>query len=103
MSYSFILKREASLEFSDAYVWYEEQQEGLGEFFNAMVEEKLKKICKNPFHYKISYKKFHEALTDKFPFLIVYFIDEQNKLIVVTAIFHTSRNPKKKFKRTTLK
>jgi len=103
MNYSFILKREASKEFSDGFVWYEEQQEGLGELFNVTVEEKLKKICNNPFHYKISYKKFHEALIDKFPFLIVYFVDEKNKLIVVTGIFHTSRNPKKKFKRTRLK
>ena len=103
MNYSFTLKQEASKEFADAFVWYEEQQEGLGESLIIAIESKLRKICNNPFHYKISYKQFHEALTDRFPFLIVYFIDEKNNLIVVTAIFHTSRNPKKKFKRTRLK
>jgi hypothetical protein len=53
MSYSYSLKREASIEFADAFVWYEEQQEGLGELFNISVEDKLKQICNNPFHYKI--------------------------------------------------
>jgi plasmid stabilization system protein ParE len=103
MSYSYILKHEATIEFVEAFVWYEEQQEGLGELFNVTIESKLRKICNNPLHYKISHKKFHEALVDRFPFLIVYFVDEKNKIIVVTAIFHTSRNPKKKFKRTRLK
>jgi plasmid stabilization system protein ParE len=103
MSYSYRLRREASIEFADAFVWYEEQQEGLGESFIVAVESKLTQICDNPFHNKISNKKFHEALTDKFPFLIVYFVDEKNKLVIVTAIFHTSRNPKNKFKRIRLK
>jgi plasmid stabilization system protein ParE len=103
MSYSYSLKREASIEFADAFVWYEEQQEGLGELFNISVEDKLKQICNNPFHYKISNKKFHEVLTDNYPYLIVYFVDEKNKIIIVTAIFHTSRNPRDKFKRIRLK
>ena len=103
MSYLYKLKREASIEFVDAFVWYEEQQQGLGESFIVVVESKLTQICNNPFQYKISNKKFHEAVTDKFPFLIIYFVDEKNKLVIVTAIFHTSRNPKNKFKRTRLK
>jgi len=103
MNYSYTLKQEASIEFADAFVWYEEQQEGLGELFNVTVERKLKMICSNPLHYKISRKKFHEVPIDKFPFLVVYFIDEENSLIVITAIFQTSRNPKSKFKRTRLK
>ena len=103
MSYSCTLKREASIEFAEAFVWYEKQREGLGELFNISVEDKLRQICNNPLHYKISYKKFHEALADNYPYLIVYFVDEKNKLIIVTAIFHTSRNPKGKFKRIRLK
>jgi hypothetical protein len=71
MSYLYTLKQEAATEFADAFVWYEEQQEGLGALFNITVERKLKLICNNPLHYKISRKKFHEATIDKFPFLVV--------------------------------
>ncbi len=68
MNYSFELREEASKEFRDAFVWYGEQQDGLDALFKAAFNNKLTKICKNPYHYKSSYKKYHEALTDKFPF-----------------------------------
>src|SRR5882757_3940656 len=100
MAYSFIINDEAIEELTEAFLWYEEQQLGLGKEFRTKVNEKLNKVCNNPLHNRISNKKFHEALTDKFPFLIVYFVDDKNELIVVTAIFHTSRDPKSKFKKT---
>jgi len=99
MNYSFELRDKASKEFIDAFVWYEEQQAGLGDLFELTFQNKLKKICNNPLHYKVSYKNYHEALTEKFPFLIVYTINEKIKRITIIAIFHTSRNPKRKFRR----
>jgi toxin ParE1/3/4 len=99
MIYSYDLREEASAEFINAYVWYEGQREGLGDLFEIAVYNKLDKICRNPLHYKVTYKKYHEALVEKFPFLIVYTIDEKAKEILVFAIFHTSRNPKKKFRK----
>jgi len=103
MAYSFIINDEAIKELTEAFLWYEKQQSGLGKEFRTEVYIKLDKVCNNPFDYKIPNKKFHEALVERFPFLIVYFVDEKNNLIIVTAIFHTGRNPKYKFKRTRLK
>jgi plasmid stabilization system protein ParE len=99
MAYSFTLREEAVKDFTDAYVWHEEQQDGLGGQFRIEFQKKLELICNNPFHYKKPYKRFHEALTDRFPFLIVYTVEEKINQIVVIAIFHTSRNPKNKFRR----
>jgi plasmid stabilization system protein ParE len=99
MNYSFELKNQALKEMTEAFLWYEEEQEGLGYIFRTIFFEKLNKICVSPYHYKVSYRKCHEALTDKFPFLIVYKIDEKAKRVVVVAIFHTSRNPKRKFQK----
>ncbi len=99
MSYTYELRQEAAIEFTDSYIWYEEEQDGLGDKFIAAFYSKLNQICENPYHYKTSYKNYHETLTDKFPFLIVYNIDEGEKKIIVMAIFHTSRNPKKKFRK----
>jgi len=103
MNYSYIVRDEAVQELVDAVIWYEEQKEGLGVQFKEKFFSKLELICRYPLHYKASYKKFHEALTDQFPFLIVYDVNEKTKQITVIAIFHTSRNPKKKFKKTRLK
>ncbi|MES2807169.1 MAG: type II toxin-antitoxin system RelE/ParE family toxin [Bacteroidota bacterium] len=91
------MRQEASEEFSDAFVWYEEQQTGLGYRFKNAIDNKINLICRNPYHYKVSYKTYHEAFTEKFPFAIIYTVDEDSKSITVMAIFHTSRNPKKKF------
>lgn len=99
MAYSFVIKDKAVIELTNAIVWYEEQQEGLGRRFREQINNKLKRVCANPLHYKISYKKYHEVLLDNFPFLIVYTIIEKESLVIVIAIFHTSRNPKKKFKK----
>lgn len=99
MTYSFVLRDEAVREYTEAFIWYEEQQDGLGQVFKRAIQNKLKSICDNPVHYKISYKNYHEALADKFPFLIIYTVDEKAKLITVMAVFHTSRNPKRKFRK----
>jgi plasmid stabilization system protein ParE len=99
MNYSFELRQEATKEFSDAFVWYEEQQAGLGKLFETKVLDKLNQICNNPFHYKVLYKKYHQALIETFPFLIIYTVSETDRLIIVMAIFHTSRNPKKKLRK----
>jgi toxin ParE1/3/4 len=99
MSYDLKIRQEASQEFANAFVWYEEQQQGLGVIFENAVRRKLNQICKNPYHYKAEYNRFHQALTEKFPFLIVYTIDETSKQILIMAIFHTSRNPNKKFRK----
>lgn len=99
MFYSLIFKDEALKEFAEAFAWYEEQQNGLGLSFRKKTYQKLENICNNPLHYKRSYNQFHEAIVDKFPFVIVYLIDERLQSITVFAVFHTSRNPKKKFKR----
>ena len=99
MAYSFEIRQEAVKEFTDVFVWYEEQQTGLGESFKIKVYNKLNQVCNNPLHYRSHYRNFHESLTDTFPFIIVYTIDEKKGMITVIAIFHTSRNPKKKFRK----
>jgi plasmid stabilization system protein ParE len=100
MKYSFDLRQEAVMELLNSVIWYEEQQEGLGKRFRKAFQAKLEQICKAPHLYKKGYKDFHEALTDTFPFLVVYYIDETLQKVIVISVFHTSRNPKKKFRKT---
>jgi plasmid stabilization system protein ParE len=68
----------------------------LGDRFEEDVFSKISLIAANPLHYP-SKKKAREAVTDNFPFLIVYRINEKQKLIMIISIFHTSRHPKKKY------
>jgi plasmid stabilization system protein ParE len=84
-------------EYIEAFKYYEEQQEGLGEKFEFEIENIIKYLLTNPFIFQRKFKHYREAPLKKFPYFIVYEI--YGKSIIINSIFHTSRNPKKKLKR----
>lgn len=97
--YQLIFHPEADDEFLESFNWYEEQKEGLGIQFMREIERAIKKIEANPLHYKFIRHDFHEILVDIFPFLIIYKVDQKEKVVYIAAIFHTSRHPKQKLRR----
>ena len=95
--YSYELLLRAEKEYLDSYLWYEEKQEGLGDRFSAAVRKKLEYIALNPSLNSKRKGNFRETQLGKpFPFVIIFIVDKKQKRIIVTSIFHTSRNPKKK-------
>ncbi|MBI1783272.1 MAG: type II toxin-antitoxin system RelE/ParE family toxin [Sphingobacteriales bacterium] len=99
MSYKAIYNPEALDEYKDAVSWYLERSDVAAEKFAAAINEKVKEICKDAYRYKTTYSFFKETSLKKFPFNIVYFIDENIKAVIISSIFHHRRNPKKKFKK----
>ena len=99
MSYTLIFNSEAEKEFSAAYQWYEEQQTGLGERFEQEAERQIQKILAGPETYHLSKGNYRESLISRFPFTIVYVVNKRKKTIYISSIFHTSRNPKGKYRR----
>ncbi|SRR5258705_8336558 len=99
MKYRLILRERAIIEINDAYDWYEDKKEGLGELFLEEFKEYAITIFKNPASFRTTYKKFREVPIKNFPFIIVYFIDDRKNKIIIISVFHTSRNPKKKFRK----
>lgn len=74
--------------------WYDERLPGLGNRFLTEVISALQRVEANPLHYEIRYsKQFRFARVADFPFLVVFKIKKQ--MIVVHAVFHTSRNPRR--------
>jgi toxin ParE1/3/4 len=85
---------QAESELSDAYDWYEERQLGLGGRLFEEVNHYLQIIEANPFHFPVKYPQGLRAAALKvFPYLIIYWADEQNSAVFVTSIFHTKRKP----------
>src|SRR6266513_2135945 len=97
MKYNLIVRDKAIAELENAYQWYERQRKGLGEIFLDTVRKCNREISEHPGTFKVTYRKFREAWLKKFPFVVVYFIDEAGRRIVIVSVFHTSRNPKEKF------
>ena len=99
MTYSYVLRPQAQNEYEDSFIWYLDRSLSTAENFINQIQNTFDLLCENPFLGKCTYRNVYELRVKKFPFNIVYFIEEANNQIVVVSIFHDKRNPKKKFDR----
>lgn len=70
MSYKIEFLPRARKELLEAWDWYDDRWSGLG---------------------------FRETKIGVFPYLIVYKLQKRKKIVAISSIFHTSKNPKKKY------
>lgn len=99
MSYQLVFESSAEEDYREAYKWYEGQGERLGLDFEEKVEQCLLKISGSPEAYSLTGKRYRQANVTSFPYLIIYSIEKKAKRIVIYSIFHTSRKPKKKYRK----
>ena len=85
-------RREAQLEFDEAYDWYEDRRAGLGTEFAAGVQQAIDRIVTNPERHGTVHSEIRCALVRRFPYGVYYWVEDER--IVVLAIFHSSRDPK---------
>ncbi len=98
MKYKITFRERASREYLDSLLWYKVRSINAAENFAKAIDDAFERIIVNPQRLRNTYKEFYEVSTKKFPFSIVYFIDEGEKRVVVVSIFHFKRSPKKKFR-----
>jgi len=81
----------AEIDLQQSIQFYNEQKEGLGDEFAIMLNDTFVRIIKNPNQFLLEYRNIKKALTERFPF-IVFFVIEQSTCYIL-GIFHSSRNP----------
>ncbi|MDT0651105.1 type II toxin-antitoxin system RelE/ParE family toxin, partial [Autumnicola edwardsiae] len=91
MAYILVVKNEANLEIIEAYLYYEEKRIGLGEEFLEHLDGYFDRITANPEHFPQKRKPYHEIFIKRFPFLVIYEIENGN--VVVYSVFNTWQNP----------
>jgi ParE toxin of type II toxin-antitoxin system, parDE len=96
MSDKIVFRDKALKELYQAFWWYEDRKEGLGELFFDEINSCLVVLKTNANSFQLKYKKFHQLPIKKFPYVILYKIYSSE--IVIYGVFHTSRNPKLKYK-----
>lgn len=94
MIYNAILLPRARQELLAAWIWYEGKQTGLGDRFEMEVYKTIEEIEQHPKRYPEKIPFFRSKKIKTFPYLIIYKIEEEQRIILITSIFHTSRNPK---------
>lgn len=97
MRFQIVYKKRAAEEYLSSLFWYKSKSPYAAEQFVKHIDETLSKIIADPKRFRNTYKNFHEAKVKKFPYSIVYFVDEKEQRIVITSMFHQKRNPRKKF------
>lgn len=93
--YQIIILPLAKSDIKEAALWYNKQRQGLGKRFTQQVRSKVKTIKVNPHAYRIRYNNVHTAIVDRFPFMIHFIIEEEQKIVIISAVLHTSQNPDK--------
>ena len=93
------ISEKAYREYFNAYEWYDEQQADLGSRFEDSLYKKINLVSKNPLIYGVKKLNTREAHLENFPYVIVYKIIQTQNTILIISIFHTSRNPKRKYRR----
>jgi len=96
--YTIVFRKRALREYLEALKWYKDQSLQAAENFVLIVDYALNGVAKNPYSYRNCFEHFYEVKTKKYPFVVVYFVDEANGKIVITTLFHQKRNPSGKYR-----
>ena len=97
MNYGIEIKETAREGSAEAFLYYEEQQFGLGNRFLDKLELLLHEIAKHPKLYQQKYKQFRQAQIKPFPYLIIFEID--GMVVVVHKVINAVRHPKRRYKK----
>lgn len=81
----------ARIELDDAYAWYEAEQKNLGKQFLEEIRISLRRIAIFPDSCAFIAPGLRRCLAKRFPYMIVYGID--NETIVIVAVAHMHREP----------
>ena len=92
------LREEADRDVNAAAAWYEKQRRGLGHDFLDEVLSTFESIGDRPLTYPLLHRNARRALVRRFPFGIYFRVE--HRTIVVIAILHASRHPRRWQRRT---
>ncbi len=94
MPYNINIEPQAFKDVQNAINYYDEQQFGLGEMFEASLNTHLVSLETNPF-FQIRYDDVRCLPVKEYPYMIHFTINEPDQTVIIRAVFHTSLNPKK--------
>ncbi|KAB1063488.1 type II toxin-antitoxin system RelE/ParE family toxin [Salibacter halophilus] len=97
MGYHVAIAEEAEADIREAFLWYEDQKNELGDLFQDYIFKAVKSVRINPLKYQVRYDDVRICFLKKFPYGVHFTVTEDEILII--AVFHTSLDPQKRYKR----
>jgi plasmid stabilization system protein ParE len=93
MMWKIIIEDLAQIDLHDAYHWYEKAKDGLGEEFLDSFETTIQNIQNNPFYTSLHADDYRSATLHRFPYEIIYIVDNNKGIVFIIAITHQHREP----------
>jgi toxin ParE1/3/4 len=82
---------EARIEYHQGAAFYEECRRGLGAEFSREIESAIGRILEAPERWRITKQDVRHYLAHKFPYAILYTLEQD--FILIIAVAHASREP----------
>lgn len=79
----------------EAAKWYETQSEGLGRDLVQQVEQAIDSACLMPLRFPEVHRGIRRVLVKRFPFGVYFRYEEESNALIVFAIMHLRRDPKR--------
>ena len=90
MVFNIIVRSDVWIDVESAVDWYEHESNGLGQRFFQSYEKATTKILTNPYHYSYITKHVRRCPVKKFPYSVLYIVEENN--IYLLAVVHRRRS-----------
>jgi plasmid stabilization system protein ParE len=94
MTWDVLLRPEVEEDISEALLWYEERQIGLGEEFLEELIRVMESLAENAFLSSRRHpsKNIRWKYADRFPYRVIYEVLESEQKIIVAAVLHAARH-----------
>ena len=86
-----VFTEDARADVLDAFDFYEEREQGLGERFRDHLDFAIAKVKASPERYPIVHRNLRRKLVERFPYAVFYRFDPG--VIVVVAVMHGRQAP----------
>ena len=87
----YVFHPEALTEYAEAVQYYVEQRDGIAQVFIDSIEDAVYQIRGSPKRYAVIEEDVRRCLAQKFPYAILYTIEQD--YILILAVMHCSRKP----------
>ncbi len=86
-----VITESASDDIAEGYLFYEEQYQGLGDYFESSILADIRSLVVYAGVHEIHFEIYYRKIASRFPHAIYYIVE--NEIIKVYAVADTRRDP----------
>ncbi len=90
--------KKAAAQYEKAIDWYKNKSLLAAIGFIKDVDERINMLQSDPYRYRNTYNQFYEISLRKYPYMVIYKIDDNAGSVLIASIHHHKQNPKRKYK-----